>query len=678
MSRRSAVQNRFIKKGSFGTFSTPSNSPIEFVMTTFSHGDLSKLELARDITAGLDFQLLIQRDIDEQRALGDIGNYLNPKQNNRQERTIFLPPLLVAVVGVDDHKKMKEFYPIRTSKKSTDEFGDIVERSWGSLFTVTNYVHEGGKAQILTDDNASYPIDIDQCEIQVDVQKLGAGARLVVVDGQHRLFALIKQDPDLVKHLVVPVCIIFSPNSTEDCNTETIPSVLTVFRDLFVDVNSNVETVSGHFSILLSDNDLGRIISRNLCEQVLKDDDTGRCLQLIEWNTRLDKESKTISQPHTITSIGVIYDLLKGYFYNKKAKAPLLRYMIDFNSIEENLIFGEDDEGNPNGPPIGFPWTDFRYQNLPILKQAVDREIVPCIKDIFFEIEGYKIHQDAYHESLEWLEAQQNDVKNGVHYQDLKKVIFEFEKVPQRLKIYFKEFELKLKSLTQNKYPDIIRKNVFQKALLEGWLDFVGWLKPSNVGLKSSTTAYIELVNIATRQEQATFLLDAGHSYLNDSIFEDGAIKPTKESRNQIKRLMLGYLANKDVLNIVKAKIMSLEANCDEEKIDRKLYSEGYNATGNFAEELLDQRTKRFKKSYRSKTSLNPDVREEIEELENKFNRARADKSPEADELYIDFEARIKIEIKDDYESSISQLDAVLGFNIPRNKISESEEEEDS
>ncbi|HCD7748935.1 TPA: hypothetical protein ND538_004801, partial [Serratia marcescens] len=137
------------------------------------------------------------------------------------------------------------------------------------------------------------------------------------IDGQHRLFALNylrKEHSDKIKNIVVPVCIVYSPYSTLiNSAVVQVPTIPEVLRNLFVDINSTVERVSGHFLTLLSDRTLGSIICREFCKKILSErQEYG--LGLIEWNTKKHKESLEISRDYTITSIGVINNILEDCF----------------------------------------------------------------------------------------------------------------------------------------------------------------------------------------------------------------------------------------------------------------------------------------------------------------------------------------------------------------------------
>ena len=94
-------------------------------------------------------------------------------------------------------------------------------------------------------------VEMYQAEIGITLSNSNTdpGPKLVVIDGQHRLFALqhtAKSHRDEVENIHIPVLIVYSPDSTEENESSTL-DVPEVFRRLFVDVNTQALTVSGHF-----------------------------------------------------------------------------------------------------------------------------------------------------------------------------------------------------------------------------------------------------------------------------------------------------------------------------------------------------------------------------------------------------------------------------------------------
>ena len=330
--KNKVINYNYEKFGATGAFVTENSSPVEYFLTSIPISQIDELCFARDVESKTkNFDYLIQRDIDEERARKDICSYL---ADSEKGKVIFLPPLIAAVIGVDTDGVIEDYYPdceisidntaITTINTEVEDEQDII-REWPGLFKISTIVDKKNGTKLVTDDVISHiPLDIQQANFKMNLKKTTTGGRLVVIDGQHRLFALkylMANEPSKVKNLTIPICIMYSPLSTSQNKKENddIPTITNVLRKLFVDVNSTVEKVSGHFLTLLSDDNLGSIVCRDFCSKVHNEGvNNGRGLGLIEWNTKNDKESKTISRSHSITSIGVIYDTLEKLFYSKK------------------------------------------------------------------------------------------------------------------------------------------------------------------------------------------------------------------------------------------------------------------------------------------------------------------------------------------------------------------------
>jgi len=91
----------FERIGSFGRFYSGKSFPIEYIMTSFRAAELSELTFARDIRPDkIDFELLMQRDIDEERVRIEMEPYLNPNpKKNHANRNPFPIRILPATLS---------------------------------------------------------------------------------------------------------------------------------------------------------------------------------------------------------------------------------------------------------------------------------------------------------------------------------------------------------------------------------------------------------------------------------------------------------------------------------------------------------------------------------------------------------------------------------------------------
>lgn len=249
-------------------------------------------------------------------------------------------------------------------------------------------------------------IDFGQSKIEINLTKKKVkGGKLVVIDGQHRLYALEHlrvHEYKKVENIVLPVCIIYSPHSCLCFGNEAImpPSIPSFMRSLFVDVNSTVERVSGHFLILLQDNTLGSIICRDFCNNILSNNKLGtEALALVEWNTKNHKESLTITREHTLTSIGVINSAFEEVFKTQSG-IKLISDIIGLNKDSSAFDFGVDEYDQMNVMPKDFPWRDFSLQHKARLTELVNATITNCLVRIFFETKHYKLAFNLFSKEL--------------------------------------------------------------------------------------------------------------------------------------------------------------------------------------------------------------------------------------------------------------------------------------
>lgn len=123
-------QYDFKRSGAFGIFKSNGSTPVEYLMTSFSIDDIPNLSFARDVSSSLNFDYLIQRDIDQERALSDISRYISANDTSRQKEIVFLPPILVSIVETDTHNNLIEYYPDSIFKSDDDGHGDVYIREW--------------------------------------------------------------------------------------------------------------------------------------------------------------------------------------------------------------------------------------------------------------------------------------------------------------------------------------------------------------------------------------------------------------------------------------------------------------------------------------------------------------------------------------------------------------------
>lgn len=207
------------------------------------------------------FDELLQRELDDSRVAMDLIPYLLGEGKNVSR---FFPPILAILVPTrPDKTGIFEHYPAQNSDVRAPS------QRFGNLFRVDPHV-ENGQQLPLT-------------ELVCNDAKSG----FVIADGQHRAMAVlaihrlltrswdrdpyatyyqhIQVDPEQVKELELPVCIVYFPELTENNLALKARGVtLTrVCRDLFLTVNKQAKAVSNSRQLLLDDEDLAARMMRH-------------------------------------------------------------------------------------------------------------------------------------------------------------------------------------------------------------------------------------------------------------------------------------------------------------------------------------------------------------------------------------------------------------------------------
>jgi hypothetical protein len=595
MSRRQAAaafRYEFEKDGAFGIFRTNGSVPIEYFMTSFKLDELAYLSYAKDVNTELNFDYLIQRDIDEERALAEISQYLAAKEDKVQKDIVFLPPLLVAVVAVDQENNLEDYYPDSIYVAGSDSVGLIHVREWPGVLKVTNYHLEQEEARVFNcaDGDHHLSISVDSAKAQVNVTRAGVkGARLVVIDGQHRLFALNylrNNERKLVETLTVPVCLVYPPNSIA-VKEETQPTVPEVLRHLFVDVNSTVERVSGHFLTLLSEQTLGSLICKEFCKLVLKEKGESG-LGLVEWNTKNHKESLEISRDHTLTSIGVLNSSLEECFKTKSG-VKLLSEILGLDRRASEFDFGTDEYDEQVSFPDYFPWRDFLSRHRERLIELINESVTPSLLNMFF---GVSFFEKYYQEFTEYFVEKENAIKRerSADYSILANVkdniLFNgiLTKSAQPL---HGDVRAELQEIISANVPAFARKAIFQKAMIEAWTVISSKFIAHNVPVIRASQ-YVRTL-VAKSFPPHSNLFDERHLYLQDTIFNGARIKVTKSSKRQIVRLLLSQAGN---------------IACDDTIEKEILVALAKSEVGSFINQMRDDKRKVFEKSYRTNFNI--------------------------------------------------------------------------
>lgn len=273
--------------------------------------------------AEMDFNQLLQRDLDDYRVATDLVDYLlKPKFGG----PAFYTPILAALLPFDGANPVNYYPPIEPDATSFKDSDGIFwqQSQYGNAFRVL---------RLATDEAGTNlnPIKLGRLEFNTALNKL------VVIDGQHRAMALLairrtvdkdweskgnryrffyeKRVNELLRSSSVdlmriefPVCICWFPDLDPEQTPMTNPHQAA--RKLFVDVNQNAKKPSKSRLILLSDTSLIPIFIRALLNQ-LRDDDALFPLHVIEYDYPSDRGESFPVRPLALANIVILENALK-------------------------------------------------------------------------------------------------------------------------------------------------------------------------------------------------------------------------------------------------------------------------------------------------------------------------------------------------------------------------------
>ena len=534
--------------GFYGEFKTTNSHPISFFQTSIPIERIDLLKTAGDALEPEHFKELIQRDINEERVIEIVDEYLK-----RKDIVLFFPPLIASVIAHDDNKTVST-YENSTHESIND--GKAIASEWGERFRVsiptdtrdTGYKYRG-------ENSKPYFANL---EIKPDK------VHLVVIDGQHRLTALKKlkeHDPELCAKMDIPVCIIYPPNAVE--GNENSETITTAVRELFVRINNEGKRVSGHFITLLKDGDITAITMREICEYAKKHDlkNGASLLNLIEWNERNDKRASQLNKQYSLTSVGILATVFKEFGFGPRHGIPST--LLHLKSKESELSSREPylniDEINSDAI---IPATQFDA-----LEQLAKENIAPGLVVLFTQPKPYKDIIEAFEKAIENLDKDISDQKRGAKkYKEL--LVKEFREVNeydrdsvQDARVQFTEQVASHLGRTGTEYS-IYQYSVFQQGYIRAWISMCK--KLSQFYVENETTAKF-LVQAA---EKSTFNLDIdlfnnSKNYNELTLYKNQKIQQSARAKNLWESLVLASLLNPDSQRTLKS---ILEEHFDDSK----------------------------------------------------------------------------------------------------------------
>lgn len=658
----------FTRTGSFGTFTSAGSLPIEYLQTTFAHNELNFLTLARDVSPeDLDFEMLMQRDIDEDRARGDLKEYLNPKGASPSEMelySVFFPPLLIACVPCRDNR-IELHYP----DESWEPDETRLIRRWGDMFQLEFYTQDLVRRLQLDSPDSKLTADVDIADVEAKFNLSGnsqLGAKLIAIDGQHRLYAL-KELADhgsgVIEKLVVPACVLFCTSATLASESHfaqggrrRLPNVPETFRKVFVDVNSKMERVGAHTNILLNDTSIGSLIVREFCKLVNEEGLVN--LSVVEWNVRSTKDSTILTKSYSLASVGIIEKALRECFARSET---LIQRLLDIQeaSIAQDLNDVAEDPDNP-----GIAWESFSIAQRRILSDRARKGIVQLLFEIFFGLKPFAAAFDKYSTELEaWAEMGDSNISTSRDYRKAHECLTTFKPPMDKSEEFniVQEFERRHKAWRDEELCPVIGLALFHRSMILTLRDLMDALQ--NYGIQAIGRGLKELLGHALDDEMNLF--GKTRFYAFKSIWQDelGVVVNRETTRRQFSRLTQAVCGNARVATDVAKKIETDPERV--EAVSNRLRKLGEEKASEYWKRFVSDRETHFARTYLTNLALD---QSEIDKL--KAAKAQQDVEIEAikrqeldeDEAKRPFDLAVRQHLRNDFVRAEKELRQTLQF----------------
>ncbi|RKZ93535.1 MAG: hypothetical protein DRR19_00840 [Candidatus Parabeggiatoa sp. nov. 1] len=677
----------FERIGSFGRFYSGDSFPIEYIMTTFSSAELSELTFARDIRPDkIDFELLMQRDIDEERVRIEMEPYLNPNPQKItpaeiRSRSVFFPPLLAAIVPTKG-KVMEAYYANEKGDLMLQTGGkEHIVREWAGLFKLTYFSSTSPHAYRFKlntgEDEQTTEVGVQREPVKLEIRIAKGnqyGARLVIIDGQHRLFTIqqvYQKHPDLLEHLSVPVCILFAPNATIQKNKAyapyRVPTVPEVFRHLFVDVNNTAKQVGGHFNILLSDDTISSLACRKFCDYILNNRET-EGLAAIEWNAKTKRDSTQIIRAYSLTSIGIIDKALDDSIRNKKL---LFKYVLNLEEVTNELYPNgeEEEEVTPNYQEV--KWNKFSLNQKNILEAQVKKYLIPCLELIFFRTHEFSTAFEIFCNELNLLkELADSTQQDAPEARQVVNQILDYMPIGdgksfESARLVYRNFESTVKKERNKQTSAVIQYALFQRAMFDAWAQMLDIARSFVSDPRKVTKGFIKLLDLALQEKGQFFLSE--QIYMQHTVFNGNKILVRQETRKLFNQLLMAHLVNPFQVQQICSEMEV--ADKDFAKLALKLQEKGLSAASEFPKYYEIARKKTFKANYRVYLSIDGEERSEL---------AQAEEEQKCHQQEVKEGKRAKIEVSDRFEVLVDKhvkAEVELAMEALKNNLYETKPE---
>lgn len=616
----------FHRDGCFGSFTIKGSErqSIFYTSTVFRVSELDYLKTAKEVLTDqvINFDAMIQRDI-VPAHVHEIESYLSSETSTKDVR--FFPPLLVALIGYHDGK-LDRLY--KRPDFTLAEDGSVMDVCWGDVFKCRFGVPRPDE-QVRTV-GVQPPQELKQSAFNAiaylsSLQINTEAARLVVVDGQHRLRALqrlagTEETRELIDPLTIPACIMW-PAWAYEASTQEGPDVIESLRRIFVDVNSKAKQVSGHFSILLKDDHIAAIGIREICENLRKSDR----LHFVEWNQHVQERANQLTWFNKVTSVGILWQGLvesgatrAGRRRDNYIVSRVFPHLLKLDEVRDEL----DREGKENCRFATITnWDrDFTSGQREYLRQQLQRHFAPCAARIYTELRPFYVIEGAIEEVFREYEQRKDRQYNaGI---DALRTMSEPE--ADAVVVIRREVHDVIRERVQDLEgfaPTIYRTQRFQQGLWAAFYHFYDAVISVSDGMTPSdvTGLFLEYMNEFVFAPQDLFFAN-GAPWLENVVTQgsSSAIIKRQSTRQAVSQLLLSRLGAQHVAEYLAERCV--EGAADKEELRKIFMEKGDDMAAMFIGEYRRISRKQFIERLEYDESLGEDELGDLQAL-----RARAE-----------------------------------------------------
>lgn len=502
-------------RGGFGRFKTNHSFRLHYLMTSVPIQEVGQLSTASELfrLETIDFEELIQRDIDHGRVQKIANDYLSQGQG----KVIFFPPLLACVVLLENDGSIKRKYGGIVQEPVEEEGVSVFRTTWdGDGFQLDLPIGDADSCTRQIENNGvSHYVHEFAAILKLNPKK----AKLVVLDGQHRLEAmrLLRRNPEqsnILEGIEIPICLVWAPEASIAAGNDE--DMVRDFRELFVRVNLEPKKVSGHFITLLKDDSYSAMAIRqlaNLWKNTTAQGGWSR-LHLLEWNTREDERVDVRTREFSITTVATVSKTLEEHLFRAEAAPDLL----NLEDRKEDFLSVATD----------FAWTGLSDRTHStdvdnIVKEQIDKVLVPALDVLFRLAAPYQKLEQSVNDAFQFLQ-QKVDANNNSFVQlktNLGRYIYKeeemFEESARAAYIDFK------KEVVIDPTEKVFFYSVFQQALIRYWLRVATILKPFSIDAHQAATIVIAGLDSFCFRPEAQFM-NVERRYTRRMLWKNGNV----------------------------------------------------------------------------------------------------------------------------------------------------------